>query len=116
MEKLEFSTNWNNKLDCKCFTTIRIYNPTKHFNGNKFDVYLKTKYRYQVQVISLGLYFLHELTDYICYLDTGYSKAETIEIFKKMYSKTDFKNTRLVVMLLQKIDPTKPKQTTLFNC
>ncbi|MBF7091118.1 hypothetical protein IUY40_06160 [Flavobacterium sp. ALJ2] len=41
MEKLEFSTNWNNKLDCKCFTTIRIFNPAKHFRGNQFEVFCK---------------------------------------------------------------------------
>lgn len=115
MEKLEFSTNWNNKLDCKCFTTIRIYNPMKHTNGNKFDVFLKTNFRTKVQVISLGLYLINELTDYICYLDTGYSKLETIEIFRKMYPKIDFTKTRLVVMLLKKVDQPKPKQENLFE-
>ncbi|OAE94002.1 hypothetical protein [Flavobacterium psychrophilum] len=116
MEKLEFSTNWNNKLDCKCFTTIRIYNPTKHFNGNKFEVFLQKKYKAKVEVIALSLIKLNQLSDYVCYLDTGYSKEETIEILKKMYPRIDFKNQHLTILLLKKIEPPKPKQETLFNC
>ena len=116
MEKLEFSTNWNNKLDCKCFTTIRIYNPQKHFYGNKFEVFLQKKYKAKVEVLSVGVIKIKDLTDYICYLDTGYSKQETIEILKKMYPRIDFKNQHLTILLLKKIEPPKPKQETLFNC
>lgn len=115
MEKLEFSTNWNNKLDCKCFTTIRIYNNKKHFKGNHFEVFLQKKYKAKVEVLSIGVIKINSLTDYICYLDTGYSSAETIEILKKMYPRIDFKNTYLTVLLLKKIEPPKPKQETLFN-
>lgn len=115
MEKLEFSTNWNNKLDCKCFTTIRVYNPTKHFHGNKFEVHLQKKYKAKVEVLSVGVIKIKDLTDYICYIDTGYSKQETIEILYKMYPRIDFKNQYLTILLLKKIEPPKPKQTTLFN-
>ena len=30
MITIPFSYNWNNKLDCKAFTTIRIFNPENH--------------------------------------------------------------------------------------
>ena len=115
MEKLEFSTNWNNKLDCKCFPTIRIYNPNKHYNGNQFEVYLQKKYRAKVQVIALSLIKLNQLSDYVCYIDTGYSKEETIEILKKMYPRIDFRNQYLTILLLKKVDTPKPKQESLFN-
>ncbi|TRX37878.1 hypothetical protein FNW52_02975 [Flavobacterium sp. ZT3R18] len=116
MEKLEFSTNWNNKLDCKCFTAIRIYNPQKHFKGNKFHIFLQKKYKAKAEILSVGVIKIDSLTDYICYLDTGYSRAETIEILKKIYPRIDFKNTHLTVLLLKKIELPKPKQETLFNC
>ena len=115
MQKLEFSTNWNNKLDCKCFTTIRIYNPTKHFQGNTFEIFLKRKYKGKATVMTIGALKLENLTDYICFLDTGYSKIETIEILRKMYPKIDFKNQYLCIILLQKIELPKPKQETLFK-
>ena len=115
MEKIEFSTNWNNKLDCKCFTTIRIYNPTKHFQGNKFEVFLQKKFKAKAEVLTVGVVKIEQLSDYICYLDTGYSRTETIEILYKMYSRIDFKNQHLVILLLKKIEPPKPKQETLFE-
>lgn len=115
MEKLEFSTNWNNKLDCKCFTTIRIYNPAKHFRGNEFEVFLQKTFRTKAVVIGTILTTLEGLSDYVCYLDTGYSREETIGIFRKMYPTTDFKTKRICVMLLRQIEPPKPKQETLFN-
>ena len=115
MGKLEFSTNWNNKLDCKCFTTIRIYNPAKHFNGNKFEVFLKDKFKAKAEVLTVGVVKIEQLSDYICYLDTGYSRTETVAILYKMYPRIDFKNQHLVILLLKKIEPPKPKQETLFE-
>lgn len=115
MEKLEFSTNWNNKLDCKCFTTIRIYNPAKHFRGNQFEVFLQKKFRTKAFVIGTILTKLEQLSDYVCYLDTGYSKEETTAIFRKMYPHIDFKTQKICILLLQKTDPVMPKQETLFN-
>jgi hypothetical protein len=115
MEKLEFSTNWNNKLDCKCFTTIRLYNHAKHFNGNQFEVYLRKKYSAKVEVIALSLLKLSQLSDYVSYLDTGYNREETKAILVKMYPHIDFTKRHLVVLLLKKIEPPKPKQGLLFN-
>lgn len=115
MEKLEFSTNWNNKLDCKCFTTIRLYNPNKHFRGNQFEISLQNKLKGKAVVLGITKIKIHELNDYICYLDTGYSRNETIEILQKMYPKVDFRNQYLCIILLKKIEPPKPKQETLFN-
>lgn len=115
MNKLEFSANWNNKLDCKCFTTIRIYNPTKHYKGATFEVFFKNQYKSKVAVLSVGIIKINDLTDYICYLDTGYSKSETFEILRKMYPRIDFDKQHLAVVLLKKIEPPKPVQETLFN-
>lgn len=115
MEKLEFSTNWNSKLDCKCFTTIRIYNQTKHFKGNQFEVFLQKKLKGKVAVLNVAILKIEKLTDYICYLDTGYSRSETIELLRKIYPRIDFRNKNLAILLLKKIESPKPKQTTLFN-
>lgn len=117
MEKLTFSTNWNNKLECKCFSTIRIYNPSKHFRGNQFDVFLQRKYKGKVVVLGVIKTYLDKLNDYVCYLDTGYNKAETIDLFKKIYKSKniDFSKKQITILLLQKVEPVKPKQETLFN-
>lgn len=40
---IRFSYNWNNKLNCKAFTTIRLHSPERYFLGAKFNVYLNGK-------------------------------------------------------------------------
>lgn len=115
MEKLIFSTNWNNKLDCKCFTTIRLYSQSKHFRGNQFEVFLQKKFRSKAIVLGTVLIKLDELTDYVCYLDTGYNKMETVAILKKMYPHIDFKKQKICILLLQRIEPPKLEQKRLFN-
>lgn len=115
MEKLEFSTNWNNKLDCKCFTTIRIYNLSKHFQGNQFEVFLQKKFKSKAIVLGTIITKLDQLSDYVCYLDTGYNKEETKAIFKKMFPHIDFKTQKICIILLQRIEPPKAVQRTLFN-
>lgn len=113
MEKLEFSTNWNNKLDCKVFSTIRIYNASKHYKGNKFEVYLKKQPKGKAEILGYIQTYLKDLTDYVCYLDTGYSQEETTEIIKKIYPKIDFERQYIAVILLKKIEPPKPTQAQL---
>jgi hypothetical protein len=115
MEKLEFSTNWNNKLDCKCFTTIRLFNQSKHFRGNQFDVFLQKKFKGKAIVLGITIAKLEQLNDYVCYLDTGYNRLETIGILRKIYPRIDFDKQKICIILLEKIEPPKPKQETLFN-
>ncbi|CAN5309300.1 hypothetical protein BH09BAC1_BH09BAC1_14290 [soil metagenome] len=41
METIAFNQNWNNKLDCNCFTTLRIRNDRKYRAGSEHAVELK---------------------------------------------------------------------------
>lgn len=38
---LKFSKNWNSKLDCECFSTIRIYNPKRYVLKDHYAVLMK---------------------------------------------------------------------------
>jgi hypothetical protein len=78
LDEIKFSTNWNNKLNNKSFSTIRIFNSNKYIVGAKIE-------------FEKGFY-LNQLSMPMAYLDTGYSRNETIEILKKMYkNKIDLK-------------------------
>lgn len=35
---INFSTNWNGKLGCQAFTTIRLYNPGKYVEGRVYRI------------------------------------------------------------------------------
>lgn len=89
METLTFSYNWNNKLNCDCFTTLRLHNSNKFKEGNTFKIVLKQ----HGQENNIGLAKvskvyptrLQNLSDHACMLDTGYTKEDTINIVKNMY-------------------------------
>lgn len=84
-QDLNFSTNWNSKLNCQCFTTIRLHNPKKYFPGARFNVYLKGHFKGSAQVIGVKICLLKDVSEYVARLDTGYSAAEFKKIIQTMY-------------------------------
>jgi hypothetical protein len=101
-KNLNFSYNWNNKLDCKCFTTIRLSNA--HEIGQRFNVYLNDKLRCHAVVVCKFSFSLEKLSDMLCYIDTGYSKEETIEVLRKMYKDVDVERASFTVYTLKKVE------------
>ena len=100
MNKLEFNYNWNNKLQCKVFTTIRLDNP-KYTEGVKYDIVLKGESLGTAQIIGVKKMFLKDINEYIAGIDTGYSAEECKNIIMKMYPKCDFEKTKLLFILLK---------------
>lgn len=87
-----FSHNWNNKLCCNSFTTIRRLNPEKYQEGNVHRVMMKTTGPcvkdfgfYKVQDVKELTFDQIISSEYICYLDTGYSSSEVRKILGNMY-------------------------------
>lgn len=92
MENLTFSYNWNNKLDCKAFTTMRLHNPKKYFVGATFQVWLQegagpAKALGIVEVKDIRTLDAEQINEFIARLDTGYSRAEALQILQRMYKK-----------------------------
>lgn len=104
MEKLSFTTNWNNKLLNDHFTTIR-YSSPKYRKGQTFQVFLKGVFMYNAEVIDVQSLKLSKINDWIAYLDTGYNAEATREILTKMYQANhpDPETIPLVWVLLKKI-------------
>ena len=108
MNTLKFSTNWNNNLNCKCFTTVRLYDPEKHFQFADFIVELKKGSIFEkigiFKVVDVAIGLLSDTPSHICYLSTGYSKQEFIKIFENMYknSSINIHTATLCVMVLEK--------------
>jgi len=85
MDRLNFKTNWNNKLNNKVFSTIRPFNDKKYAKDCIYDIYLNQIKMGTAKIIFLKTVNIDFLSQVECYLDTGYGKAETIEIINKMY-------------------------------
>lgn len=97
---IPFSFNWNNKLDNKAFTTIRLHNPNKYKQGLAFKIELKGELKGKAELREIRTLRASQLNNFMCYLDTGYSKQETFEILKKMYSGIDLETALIDFCLL----------------
>lgn len=85
METIDFSYNWNNKLECRAFTTLRRHNPTKYKEKETYAIRLKGDTLYEAICIAVKTFPLSKLNVFISYLDTGYSLEETMKIIQRMY-------------------------------
>lgn len=114
METLKFSYNWNNKLNCESFTTLRLQNK-KYFPGSRFQIVLQQGQ----SELSLGIAEVEEvyrvipmqLTNLTCRQDTGYSKEETLRMMANMYKNVPGFNVATSAMhlvLLRKIKTETP--------
>lgn len=114
-QNLEFTTNWNNKLNCKSFTTIRLHNPVKYCIGATFKVYLKGVYKGCAKVLDVKRFTIKDINNYVSYLDTGYSPDECRRIIKEMYKKKPIDwNTQLFDFCLLQYSKNE-KEPNLFN-
>lgn len=119
LHRLNFSYNWNNKLNCNVFSTIRRYNPAVHYEGRIVQVFeTGTKPgtdRGKAKYIIVTPFKLHQLKPSMAYLDTGYNLEETKNILRTMYTGKvpDIEQETFCYCILEKIKE-KPQQQSLF--
>lgn len=82
-DKLEFSYNWNNKLDCTYFTTLRLSSRFKE--GDVVEIWHQKLFKGEGRVIKKRGIGLKDISDIMAYLDTAYNAEETRAIIKKTY-------------------------------
>lgn len=89
MENLNFSRNWNNKLDCEVFSTIRLWNKDIHYEGRVVFIYDQSvsppRYKGRGVYLVVSQFKLDQLKPGAAWLDTGYSLEETLNILRTMY-------------------------------
>lgn len=103
---INFSANWNNKLDNKFFTTIRLQNKNKYQIGHYFNIYLKGMLYKKAVIKDIWVIHLGQLDQFTACLDTGYSLEQTKGILYKMYPGVEWKYQHIYVLLLETFDPT----------
>ena len=115
---LSFSTNWNRKLDCDVFSTIRLWNPATHYEGREVSIYDNStnpgRFKGKGKYILVAEFKLNQLKPAMAWLDTGYSLEETLSIIRTMYYKKvpNVETQSFAYILVQKIKEV-PKQNTL---
>lgn len=83
LDSIEFSFNWNDKLCCRCFTTIRL---SGRYNvGDEVNIILKKQFIGVATIRCKEQRLLEQIKDFIAYVDTGYNAEKTKEILTTMY-------------------------------
>lgn len=104
-----FNKNWNKKLDCNSFSTIRLENPTKYKLGEYYIIMLnegsgkQQKNLGPAKLVSISPFLLDKLNDSMAYIDTNLKKEDCISMIKVMYKnhKIDFTTKKLYFLVLQ---------------
>lgn len=105
-ETINFSYNWNSKLYCSAFTTIRVKNDKKYRIGKVYQIKLADKHQKHAKIIAIQYFLLKNINEFMCQIDTGYSRAETINILTKMYGQKALKDDFIFsIILLKTIKP-----------
>ncbi|GIW67773.1 MAG: hypothetical protein KatS3mg096_641 [Candidatus Parcubacteria bacterium] len=102
MQTINFNYNWNNKLNCKSFTTIRPKS-SKYKIGEKYKIMLKNQFLYDAVIVDIRTFKLDKVNEFIARIDTGYSKEECVDIMKKMYGE-NAENLEYFLILLSRLE------------
>jgi len=102
MIDLKFSYNWNKKLDCDAFTTIRLYNLHKHYKGQSVRVLLKDQFLFEGIIWEVSTFMLDQMNEFVALIDTGYTLEEAKQIIRRMYPSVNFQKQRLAFILVKK--------------
>lgn len=100
--KISFSYNWNLKLFCNAFTTVRLHNPTKYKKGIEYSLFLKDRFIGYANIIEIRTLHLEKINEFVAQMDSGYNLLEFKRILRKMYPNVDFDVTLLDIILLKK--------------
>lgn len=104
MKTLRFSKNWNNKLDCIFFTTIRPdgYN---YKSGTERLISRPDGMVFVGKIITTEKKKIKDLTTWETLIDAGLRPSEFLKLMEKFYSKKSFwrgEETEIVKLLIRR--------------
>lgn len=104
MKKLKFIKNWNNKLNCDFFTTIRYWDNISV--DDVVEVELEGKYIFSAKCLSKKHFHLDALPEMTCYTDFGANKENFIKFINKMYGQKvpNILNEQFTVYLFERLN------------
>lgn len=118
-KSIKFQRNWNNKLSCNFFTTIRL--PRENYKVDNTLKLLLHEYGIFrdmgfVKVIEAKSIRAYQINDWMAFLDAGMSADKMREMLYFMYKDKvdDFEKTEFVYMILERMKNAE-KQQQLFR-
>lgn len=109
MNTIQFSHNWNHKLNNQIFTTIRGIGKREDKvrcyemkEGEIFLVLLKNKPMGRARLISVSVHQYSELPKSLLMVDTGITKIDTINSVFEKFGVTE--NSSVIILTFKKED------------
>lgn len=115
-ERLEFTQNWNGKLNCGSFTTMRLHDPIKYSVGAVKQVYLKGIWKGSARIIDVKRLHLSDINLFTAKLDTGLPPEDCRRLIRTLHKNRPGINwdTQLIdLCLLEYLK--ESKEPTLFK-
>jgi len=114
-ERLEFEENFNNKLNCTCFTTIRLHHPVRNAIGAVKHIYLKGVWKGDAKIMSCSTITLGQINRTMEKLDTGLLPDECRRLIRNLYKNRpgiNWETQQLDYLLLEYLK--ESKEPSLF--
>lgn len=114
---IRFSHNWNNKLSCRCFTTIRLKSD-KYQVGELYNISLKSgvvQNHGMARILEIRSIRSHQVNEFMARIDSGLPRNKLLDVLYTMYKEKsiDWDTQELYFILLEKEDPSN-NQKSLF--
>jgi hypothetical protein len=100
---IQFSKNWNHKLNNDFFTRIALKNPKKYYPGARLKIHCNEVYIYDAEIVDIKEFLLNEIDPWYCYIDAAMTKAQLCDTYRKMYPDVNFDEIPLIILLLKKL-------------
>jgi len=85
MKTISFNLNWNCKLYCNVFSTLRPRDDEKYQLDEVYQILLKGNDMGEAKAVMIKHFKLSMMTEAIALIDTGYTKQRAIEIIATLY-------------------------------
>jgi len=111
MNIINFEENFNKKLDCDIFTTIRKTNRAKYESyllrtGEKFNITLNNEFYCLAKLIKVDHEKYSKMNDYLLVLDSGMTNFVSINTLMKKYGLRSI-DDNMIILTFERINMQK---------
>lgn len=103
MLTIKFRENFNNKLNCTYFTTIRECIPSKYHVGAIYKIYVGSLYLKKAVLLKATIVTLNQLDDVFLYMDSGCDRSQFMSVFRDFYPLSNLNSTAYYRLLFKSI-------------
>lgn len=108
-KSIHFSYNWNNKLNCKSFSTVRLWNPKKYQLLDFYEISVEESAKNPIvikgiaRLQAINKFMLHKVTPGISFLDANLTVIDFQQLVQTMYKnkKINFKKQPMCFLVFQ---------------